>query len=104
MGSKSKTVRLPEELLKVIERKTRTENVNESTAIRHLLFQGAEEYAVELFKGGKITLNEAAELADKTVREMVDSLVEHGVRGNLRMDQQKKALEFVREATKGKSA
>lgn len=99
MGTKSKTVRLPEELLKVVERKVRTEKINESAAIRHLLSLGAEDYAIELFKNGKITLNEAAELAGKSLREMIDSLHEHGVRGNLRMDQQKKALKFVREKT-----
>lgn len=99
MGTKSKTVRLPEELLKVVERKVKTEKINESAAIRHLLSLGTEDYAIELFKKGEITLNEAAELADETLREMIDSLREHGVRGNLRMNQQKKALEFVKKET-----
>jgi len=66
-----------------------------STAIRQLLALGAEGYAVELFRQGKITLNEAAELAGVTLRQMIDVLQRHGVKGNVRLDQQRKALEFV---------
>jgi hypothetical protein len=77
---------LPEELLKVIEHRARQEKVDESTAIRQLLALGAEEYA--------------AELAGVTLRQMVDLLQRHGVKGNVRPDQQRKALEFVGELAK----
>jgi hypothetical protein len=95
VDSVSKTVRLPRKLLRAIEHRAESEDVNESSAIRHLLTLGAEDYAVELFREGKVTLNEAAELAGVTLRQMVDSLHRHGVRGNVRIDQQRKALEFV---------
>jgi predicted HTH domain antitoxin len=84
-------------LFKVIEHRARQEKIDESTAIRQLLALGAEGYAVELFRQGKVTLNEAAELAGVTVRQMIDLLQRHGVRGNVRLDQQKRALEFVSE-------
>lgn len=95
MASVSKTVRLPEELFRVIEHRARLEKVDESAAIRQLLALGAEGYAIGLFRQGKITLNEAAELAGVTLRRMIDLLQQHGVRGNVRLDQQRKALEFV---------
>jgi len=78
---------LPKELFKVIEHRARQEKIDESTAIRQLLALGAEGYAVELFRQGKVTLNEAAELAGVTVRQMIDLLQRHGVRGNVRLDQ-----------------
>jgi len=93
----SKTVRLPEELFKVIEHRARHEKIDESTAIRQLLALGAEGYAVELFRQGKITLNEAAELAGVALRQMIDLLQRHGVKGNVRIDQQRRALEFMSE-------
>lgn len=95
MASVSKSVRFPRGLFKVVEHRARLEKIDESTAIRQLLALGAEEYAIELFKQGKITFNEAAELAGVTVRKMVDLLQQHGVRGNVRLDQQRKSLEFV---------
>jgi len=30
-----------------------------------------------------------------TVREMIDLLLDHGVKGNIRADQQRKAIEFL---------
>ena len=95
MGSVSKTVRFPEELFKVVEYRARLEKIDESAAIKQLLALGAEGYAVELFRQGKMTLNESAELAGVTLRRMIDLLQRHGVKGNVRLDQQRKALEFV---------
>lgn len=88
---------MPEELFKVIEHRARHEKIDESTAIRQLLALGAEGYAVELFRQGKITLNEAAELAGVALRQMIDLLQRHGVKGNVRIDQQRRALEFMSE-------
>ncbi len=94
--SNIKTVRIPEKLLKVVRRRARAEDVDDSTAIRQLLSIGAKNYAVDLYRDGKITLKEASELADATVREMIDILLDRGVKGNVRLDQQKKAIEFIR--------
>ena len=81
MASVSKTVRFPEELFRVVEYRARLEKIDESAAIRQLLALGAEGYAVELFRLGKVTLNEASELAGVTLRQMVDLLSDTASRG-----------------------
>jgi len=43
----------------------------------------------------ELSLNEAADLAGVNAREMIDILLAHGVRGNVRLDQQRKALDFA---------
>jgi len=90
-----KTIRLPEDLAKAVLQRARLESVDESTAIRQLLTIGVKEYAVKLYREGKMSLTEAADLANVTVREMIDLLLEHGVKGNIRADQQKKAIDFI---------
>ena len=90
-----KTIRLPEDLARAILHRARLENVDESTAIRQLLAIGVKDYAVKLYREGKTSLTEAANLANITVREMIDLLLDHGVKGNIRADQQKKAIDFV---------
>jgi len=45
---------------------------------------------------GKITLGEAAELSGVSLRRMLDILAEHGVKGNVKMRQQIKALEYAK--------
>ncbi len=58
-----KSLRLPDDLLKSVRYLAKRERLDESTAIRQLLALGTAEYAVRLYREGKITLNEAAELA-----------------------------------------
>ncbi len=90
-----KTVRLSRSLVKAILHRVRTEKVDESTAIRQLLALGIEDYAVKLYLEGKVTLGEASTLANVTLREMIDILLAHGIKGNIRLDQQRKAIDFI---------
>ena len=92
----AKTTRMPPGIVKGIRYRTRREGVDESTALRQLLRYGLKEYAVQLYKQGQISLREASELSDVTVRDMIDLLAEHGVKGNIQSDTQKKSLEIVR--------
>lgn len=75
--------------------KKHTKDVDESDAIRQLIKLGLREYAVNLYKDRKITLREASELADASLREMLDLLMEHGIKGNVTMRQQQRSLEHV---------
>jgi hypothetical protein len=92
-----KTKRLPKNLVRAVARWAKLEKVDESTAMRQLLAMGVEEFAVKFYKDGKMTLNAAAELTDVSTREMIDILLSHGIRGNITLDQQRKAIEFARE-------
>lgn len=91
----TKTIRLPESLSAKINYRARKEDVDESDAIRQLIKLGLKEYAVNLYKDKKMTLREASELADVSVREMLELLMEHGIKGNVTLRQQQKALEYV---------
>lgn len=90
-----RSLRIPEKLLKAVRDVARREHLDESTATRQLIALGATEYAVRLYREGKITLRDAAELADTTVRGIIDILLDHGVKGNVTATQERKAIEFV---------
>ena len=92
----TKTVHLTGDLLKGVSSRTVREDVDESTAIRQLIRLGVIGYAVNLYKIGKITLSEAAELSNVSLREMLSILEEHGVKGNVTMGQQIRALHYAR--------
>jgi len=98
-----KSLRIPESMLKAVRYLAKREQLDESTATRQLIGLGARDYAVRLYKDGKITLNEAADLASATPREMIDILLDHGVRGNVTMSQQRKALEHALAAAEGRT-
>lgn len=90
-----KSLRLPDSLLKAVRHLARRERLDESTAIRKLIGMGATGYAVGLYREGKATLREAAELAEATPREMIEILLDYGVRGNVTVDRQRKAIQFI---------
>jgi len=50
---------------------------------------------MNLYRDRKATLREASELADVSLREMLDLLMEHGIKGNVTLKQQQKSLEYV---------
>jgi predicted HTH domain antitoxin len=91
-----KRVHLTEDILKGVSYRAKLEDVDESTAIRQFIKLGVMWYVVELYKRGKITLGEAAELSGISLRRMLDILAEHGVKGNVKMNQQVKALDYAR--------
>ncbi|SNQ59411.1 UPF0175 family protein [Candidatus Methanoperedens nitratireducens] len=55
---------------------------------------------INFYRDGKITLREASELADVSLREMLDLLMEHRIKGNVTLKQQQKSLEYVERLLK----
>jgi hypothetical protein len=90
-----KSLRLPPDLLKAVRHRARREHLDESTAMRQLMAMGAVEYAVRLYRSGALTLNQAAEVAGLTAREMLQTLMDRGAAGNVTLVQQRRALEHA---------
>jgi len=91
-----KSVRLTPDVIKGVSYQAKMEDVDENTAVRQLIKLGLMWYAANLYKMGKMTLSEAAELSNVSVRKMWDVLEEHGIKGNVSMKYQIKALEYAK--------
>lgn len=72
-------LRVPENLMELAEAKGRTERTDRSTALRQLLYAGAEEYVMELLSEGRIGSGKAAELLDTSVHRVHELAREHSV-------------------------
>jgi len=94
-----KTTRIPKNLLKVIEFRVNNEGLDESTVIRQLLHLGVKQYISQLYKEGKLSLREASELLGTPIRETLEILWQEGVKGNILVSTQLKALELTRKTT-----
>lgn len=68
--------RLPEQLVKALEKIEEAEQADRSATVRKLLYRAIsewkKEYAAKLYGEGKVTLERAAMEADVSVREMMD--------------------------------
>mgnify|MGYP001024619993 CR=1 FL=1 len=63
-------LRIPENLITLARLRSNEEHVNQSTALKQLLYTGAESYILELLRKGRISIGRAAELLDKTIYDI----------------------------------
>jgi predicted HTH domain antitoxin len=80
---KTKSIRIPKEMMSAIEIVEREEKIEESTAMRKLMRIGFETYIGNLYKQGKITLREAARLLNMNQIEAMNLFLDAGIKGNL---------------------
>ncbi len=77
------SIRPTEEIERKLERLIRIEKSERSALVRRILNIGLEEelkkHAIELFRDKKVSLAKAAEIADISVREMMDLIKEKGI-------------------------
>jgi predicted HTH domain antitoxin len=80
---KTKSLRIPEDMMYAVKLVEKEEKIEESTAMRKLMRIGFETYIGNLYKQGKITLREAARLLNKNQIETIDLFLDAGIKGNL---------------------
>ena len=80
---KTKSIRMPDELLRAVKLVEQTERIEEAVAIRKLLRAGLEWYLANMYRRGEITLREAAERLDRSQSDTIDLFLRAGIRGNL---------------------
>jgi predicted HTH domain antitoxin len=80
---KTKTLRIPKDIVDAIGLVEREEKIEESTAMRKLIRMGFETYVGNLYKDGKITLRRASRLLHRNPIEVINLFLDAGIRGNL---------------------
>jgi predicted HTH domain antitoxin len=80
---KTKSIRITEDMLSAVELVKKEEKIEEATAMRKLMKIGFEAYLGNLYRLGKITLREAAQLLNMNQSETMDMFLDMGIKGNL---------------------
>ncbi|MFH1721268.1 MAG: UPF0175 family protein [Candidatus Altiarchaeota archaeon] len=83
MTSAPYPLRLPEEIIELVELRRKEKYVDKSTALRQLLYLGAEDYVLELYGQGRLSLGRAAELLGKSVYDIQQLARKRGVKTEL---------------------
>lgn len=93
-------IRLDEDFLKTVDRLGREESLDRSTMLRKLLGLGYNDFmkkkAKERYIAGKITLSEAARMANLTVWEMQSYLVEEGYKSEYSINDLEEDLKLLK--------
>lgn len=80
---KTKSIRIPKDMVYAIELVEEEEKIEKSTAMRKLMRIGFETYIGNLYKQGKITLREAARFLNMDQIKAMDLFLDAGIKGNL---------------------
>ena len=97
MATVSYPLRIPEEILALAKLRSKEEYVDQSTAIRQLLYLGAEGYVLGLVDSGRISIGKASELLRTSVQDVHRLAEKHGVRLGATNEQQRKSAETMRK-------
>lgn len=93
------SLRAPEKIIKEAERLAKLEYVDKSLILREALEKGLSDMgldiAIKLFSEGKVSLSEAAQIADISAGEMMDNLVKRGIRSGVDEDDLKNSLRIA---------
>jgi predicted HTH domain antitoxin len=93
----TRSVRLSEETLKGVTWLRKHEGGDASDVIRRMIRRGLEREMVDLYRQGRVSLREMADVLSISVREALDLLWRQGVHGNVTMAQALEAMEVGRK-------
>ena len=80
---KTKTLRLPDELVGAVREVGSVEHIEESAAMRKLLYLGFERHLADRYRAGGITLRELAGRTGLSLSDGLDLLQRLGISGNV---------------------
>ncbi len=92
-------IRLPKDMLKKIDELSKKQMEDRSTIIRKLIIEGYQQFlkekAAEAYLQKKITLSEAAKMANLTIWEMEKYLIDKGFKSEYSLDDLEKELKSL---------
>ncbi|MBI1969117.1 hypothetical protein HYS48_00345 [Candidatus Woesearchaeota archaeon] len=97
METISYPLRIPKQLLELVNLKSRDEYIDKTTALRKLLYEGAEEYALRLVAEGRISAIKAAEFLHLNVHDIYRLAERHGIHIGATEEQERKSRETAKK-------
>lgn len=94
--NRSYPLRIPEKLLELAESKAREDRTDRSTALRRLIYAGAEDYVVGLLGQERISVSRAAEFLDVSPHQIHRLARERGLTTGSTPDDYERSKEVAR--------
>ena len=91
-------IRLSDDLLSLSRVRARDEHVDQATALRQLLYMGAEQYLLHLIQDGRISIGKAAEILNVTVYDLQHTAKRIGMKIGSTKEQARKSRKTAMKA------
>ena len=92
-------IRLPDNLVFVVEKRKERESLDEASVLRLLINDGAKEFVLELYSEGEISLGKAAEVLNCTPHDIIRMVQQKRIRTGPRSEQVAKSGGILEKLT-----
>lgn len=93
-------LRVPAEILALAKMRAKEEHLDQTTALRQLLYLGAEKYVLGLVEAGRISIENAASLLKTSAQDVHELAEKHRMRLGATREQQKKSEQTLKQLLK----
>jgi len=104
MSTKPYPLRIPDGLLALAEMKSKADRTDKATALRQLLYSGAEDYVLQRVSEGRLSAGRAAELLELSAYDLQRLAQERGVELGATADQYEKARDVAEALARAEEA
>ena len=90
-------MKIREEIMPIIELKSKEEHSNKAIVLKQLLYKGLEDYLLGLIAKGRLTVSKAAEILGVSVYDIQEMAKSREIKLTASQDQRQKSRKYVEE-------
>jgi len=95
-------MKLSEEIMPIIELKSKEEHTNKAIVLKQMLYKGLEDYAIDLCTKGRLSVGKAAEILGKSIYDIQGIAESKGIKLSATYEQREKSRAVVDKVVKKK--
>ena len=88
-------IKLKEEIMPIIDLKSKEDHTNKAIVLKQLIYQGLGEYVVKLCSNGRLSVGKAAEILDLSIYDIYRIAKEKKIKLTASEEQTQKSKEFL---------
>ena len=90
-------MKIEEEIMPIIELKSREEHSNKAIVLKQLLYKGLESYLLDLIAKGRLTIGRAAEILGVSIYDIQEMAKSKDIKLTASQEQRQKSRKYVKE-------
>ena len=90
-------MKIREEIMPIIELKSKEEHSNKAIVLKQLLYKGLEDYLLGLIAKGRLTVGRSAEILDVSIYDIQEMAKSRGIKLTASQEQRQKSRQYVEE-------
>ena len=89
-------MKLKDEIMPLIELKSKEEHTNKAIVLKQLLYKGLGEYVMELASKGRLSIGKAAEILDLSIYDIHEIAKSKGLKLSATKEQREKSRKLIK--------